>query len=585
MLKATNRLATKLFVVLGLMLLGLAGCRSVSDSSSGPGTTNTTVTFSLGSISGSTFTNGVILVGIGSSTLSAGGTTTLQVNIVDSDGNLATNSVDVNFSSPCIGQGTATITTPVTTSTGTAVTSYTAAGCTGSDLITARAVVSGATLTATATLNVAADTVQSIAFNSVDQSLIQLAGTGGDETATVTFQVFGASGSPVSGVNVTFSLPTAVGGLSLTPTTATSDSNGFVSTVVQAGTVATTVRVTATITTPNLSAQSNQLTVSTGLPDQNSMSLSTSVLNPDAWLTDGTEVTITARMSDAFNNPPPVGTAITFTTEGGSIGSQCTTDATGACSVSWFSQNPRPTNGRVTILATAIGNESFSDTNGSGLFEVTDQFSIAGCTGSNVPALNCDDVAEAYLDSNENGVRDSSEPFIDFDQDGNYDAADGIYNGVLCSASALASADCNRNSVTVREDLVIAMSSRNSVLLFNETSGTVNDGTLDVTGGAQSLSITVQDENGQAMPFGTTVVSTIDGNASACFQTVGPQINFTFPSTLSTFGRTVTFSRSTATAATCVAAMTTVAASFIVSVTDNQNVETDYIFTLTYTNP
>ena len=64
--------------------------------------------------------------------------------------------------------------------------------------------------------------------------------------------------------------------------------------------------------------------------------------------------------ADHFNNPVPNGTAISFTTEGGAIDGSCLTDD-GGCSVTWRSQRPRLPDGRFTILATAIGNESFLD--------------------------------------------------------------------------------------------------------------------------------------------------------------------------------------------------------------------------------
>ena len=114
----------------------------------------------------------------------------------------------------------------------------------------------------------------------------------------------------------------------ITPATATSNNQGYVQTVVNSGTVATTVRVTATTQGSNgavISSQSNVLVVSTGKPDQDSFSLSASVLNVEGWDYDGAKVTVTARLADAFNNPVPDGTAVVFTAEGGSIESSCQT--------------------------------------------------------------------------------------------------------------------------------------------------------------------------------------------------------------------------------------------------------------------
>ena len=93
------------------------------------------------------------------------------------------------------------------------------------------------------------------------------------------------------------------------------------------GNVATTVRVTATVVGLSIGTQSDQLTVTTGIPDQDSTSLSIETLNPEAWNRDGIVDTVTIRLSDRFNNPVPNGTAVTFTTEGGQIVSQCLTTA------------------------------------------------------------------------------------------------------------------------------------------------------------------------------------------------------------------------------------------------------------------
>ncbi|RMH47996.1 MAG: hypothetical protein D6694_01035, partial [Gammaproteobacteria bacterium] len=68
--------------------------------------------------SGNPFQEGV--AAIGQSPISAGGTTTVTVSIVDENGNPFTQPVDVNFSSGCVAQGTATLSSPVTTVNGVA---------------------------------------------------------------------------------------------------------------------------------------------------------------------------------------------------------------------------------------------------------------------------------------------------------------------------------------------------------------------------------------------------------------------------------------------------------------------------------
>ena len=227
-------------------------------------------------------------------------------------------------------------------------------------------------------------------------------------------------------------MSTSAGGITLTPipSTATSDAAGLVVTNVNAGTVSTPVRVTAS--TPGatagstLTTQSSELTITTGIPDQDSFSLSATKLNPEFRDVDGNTTVLTARLADHNNNPVPDGTAVNFTTEGGSIVASCQT-SDGACSATMTSQAPRPANGRVTVLAYAVGEESFEDSSGNG---VADRAPIDEMVDGNGLST---DMPEAFRDDNENGVFDAAtEAFIDYNQNSVYDGPDEKYNGVLC---------------------------------------------------------------------------------------------------------------------------------------------------------
>ncbi len=281
----------------------------------------------------------------------------------------------------------------------------------------------------------------SIQFINAEPAVISLKGTGGvgfGETSLVTFRVVDTLGVPIEGANVDFSLSTSVGGLSLSNHNASSDSNGEVSTVVNSGTIATPIRVMAEITLQSgqtVAIQSDLLTVTTGIPDQNSFSLSTDTFAPESWRIDGVTNTITVRLGDRFNNPVPDGTVVNFTTEGGLIDSSCQT-SNSACTVTWTSQEPRPSDHRVKILAHAIGHESYFDKNGSGVFDDGDSF---------------DDLPEAYRDDDENGNFDPNasgfisqdEKYIDYDLSGDYTSIDGVFNGVPCLHSTLCPENAN----------------------------------------------------------------------------------------------------------------------------------------------
>lgn len=338
-------------------------------------------------------------------------------------------------------------------------------------------------------------------------TMITLRGTGGagrSESARVTFRVLDSAGNPVGNTPVNFSLNTALGGLALTATSAISDpTTGQVSTYVQAGTMSTSVRVTASAGT--LTAQSDQLYVSTGIAAQDSISLSASVHNIEGWNWDGETSDLTVRLADHFHNPVLDGTAVYFTSEGGAVTPACTT-VDNACTVQFTSQNLRPTNGRITILARATGEEAFTDLNGNGTAD----------SGEMIDAnFNATDIGEAYLDYNEDGICDQTrEPYIDFNGNGVYGGGDGKYNGQLCTSG---SAICSpQKSIDVRTSTVIVLSSSSAVI-------TINSGAAINLTASPSFTVNVVDRNGNAMPPDTTVeFATTNG-------TIDTEESYTYP--------------------------------------------------------
>lgn len=258
-----------------------------------------------------------------------------------------------------------------------------------------------------------------------------------------------------------------------------------------------------------ISAVSDILVISTGLPDNNSFSLSGSSLNVEGLNNDGQTSDVSVFLADHFNNPVPDGTSVYFTTEGGSIQPGCTT-SDGSCTIEWRSQDPRPfaqdgggrynntvahrcdrffgspapcsagmiypqgharageiwrpLGGRATVLAHAIGEESFTDLNSNGVFDAGEYFQNY-------------DLPEAFIDHNENNVYDGLscddgsnpcdpnnseggefEEFVDFNVNGVMDGPDGKYNGYLCTSEAQNSGHCIWESLHVRRNMVIIMS-------------------------------------------------------------------------------------------------------------------------------
>jgi hypothetical protein len=423
------------------------------------------------------FVEGVLASGIGDASLPPGGSTTITAVVVDDDGE-GVDAVEVQFSSGCAvaDPATAELTPSVITNNGGAATAtYTAKGCIGSDTVTA-AVVGGNTQQATTVLEIANAPASSISFLSAEPANIALKGTGGlgrQEFSNVQFQVFDTTGMAAQGVTVTFSLNTNVGGLTLTnadpatgEATAVSNAEGIASATVLAGNVATSVRVRAVIDSDGgeLSTFSDQLLISTGLPDRDSFSVSVEKLNYTGGNVDGRVSSVNIRLADKFNNPVPDGTAVVFTTEYGAIGSGCATTGNpveAGCSVDHVSQDPRlPLYDNVfpeqvkTIFNTACPSLLVEEVDpGTGDVALAPAFRacpdpLGDTFGRRSSVLVHAIGEETFVDLNANGFYDEGEPhgdlpeaFLDDNEDGVFSRADAYCDGMPVPASVAACSD------------------------------------------------------------------------------------------------------------------------------------------------
>lgn len=506
------------------------------------------------------------VVAFGANPVATRGTSQIRVAFVDENDTLFTEqTIDVSFvSANCVPNGFASVDSPATTSQGRAQSTFTDQGCARgavtSDQITANASLNGKALTATGTLQVQPASLGALEFVGADPTVIGIRGTGGQgvqETSTVTFRLRDRVGDPVDGGEVTFALNFETGGIQLSDTRNFTNSEGLVSVVVSSGSVHTTVRVNAEATDPNtgtvIRSQSDQLVITSGIPTQDGSSITATCFNLEAFDYDNVTTDVNFRMADRFGNPVPEGTAVAFTTEAGSVDGQCFTDATGGCTVQWRSQGTRPVDGRTTVLATAIGEESFSDANGNGLHDAGEQNA----------ALQ--DLEEAFLDRDEDGLYDpngfgangrqtenraftaiAADSNVDFDNDGAHDAASGSFTGLLCDSGC--DDPNNDTTLSVRDDIVLIFSGSGAVLdalTVNDQDGQNDariidpdvfdgqdpiewDGQVDLGElpndpgtivGSAFLSFVLRDARGQPMPEGTTIaletdVGTVEGISS-----------------------------------------------------------------------
>ena len=332
--------------------------------------------------------------------LAAGSTTVITVKILDSENALITTPLEVEFSSGCSQSGKSILDDKVTSTGGIATATYKTTGCDLSQGDTVRASVStgGSVVIKETVIPVSAAPVASIIFDNVTNTVLALKGTGGQgrtENSQVTFKLIDSLGLPSTQSRLDFKLSSENGGISLSSNSADTDSDGFAQVQVNSGYIPMAIRVHAcyipddqipasqlddvtcwkevydacqltgdarpnycpsgVLNLINLDEQiisvSDLLSISTGLPDNNSFTASPEILNVEALQYTGVIDDLSIYLADQFNNPVPDGTAVYITTEGGAVGTidgdsfnpqlECRT-VDGVCVAQWRSQNPIP---------------------------------------------------------------------------------------------------------------------------------------------------------------------------------------------------------------------------------------------------
>lgn len=514
-------------------------------------------TLKLGSFNGAVFTEGQLASTLtadanGKYKISAGGSFGVTASLVleANDGTITRVQTpsSISFSSDCTNSNSATLDTPVTTLSGNASSTFLDTSCSGnserSDQIIATTVAGNQTLTANFPFTLQRQTIASLSFESAEPAQIRIKGAGGtgaSESSLVSFKVTSTDGKPTKQQEVSFTLDTVVGGLSFANGTANAqsltNSQGIASVRVLSGTVPTPVRVVATAvdtdTKEVITSQSEQLIVGTGLPQQLGFSLSTTVFNPEAGDFNGETATITIRASDSFGNPAPDDTAVNFTTEGGQIPTSCVTK-NGTCSVVWTSQSARVPDHRITILAYALGHETFFDTNGNNIFDdadiskdingtpVTDLACLTRsgvakkCTGNGMDIeaylpSGFSDLGDAFRDDNEDGIWNLGEKYLNTKNSDTYLSADGKFNGPQCE-STLCGKD-QANKTYIRKALVMSMSGSQayiSVMQDGVLLPSVNDIKPVAVGASSEFVVFVHDSANQIMPATTSIELCVD---------------------------------------------------------------------------
>lgn len=316
-------------------------------------------------------------VALSSTNLVSGGDTNITLKTRDVISNTNQNNISVTFDASC---GTFDNESIVSSNQGDVSATYQAIDdngnlCEGEQTITV-APVSNPTNRQTLTINIEGVEASSIVYTSTDDVQLGANNSGSSKSGSIEFTVY-SNGRPAANQRVQISkvfAPTDFSFVKLdnqTPETVTSDSQGRVTVNLYPGALPGPVEIKATlVSNTSVFALSKNVSVATGRATQNGFSLSLSK-NVLATGVDGDIATVTARLVDRVGNPVPNGTVVSFVSEGGRVIPSCATD-NGQCSVEFSTQNPRPVDDRISLIAYVEGDKSYIDKDGDNQFGAGD---------------------------------------------------------------------------------------------------------------------------------------------------------------------------------------------------------------------
>lgn len=334
---------------------------------------------------------------IGETSLPSGGQTTVSLKVTDAAGN-GLSGVLVNLNTNC-GQLPAQMSSD---DNGMVEVVYKAINqnntlCSGAVRISASA---GSSPAQTASLMVQAPEANSIVFTS-EPFTLGIKGSGSSATGRVEFTVY-SDNIPLANANVILSLEKSPLGLTFGVLgnkgefPATTDENGKVSVQIYPGETPGPLEIEASLVgNPSINALSKGLYIASSRVTQDGLSMSVGT-NALDWGIDGLNTSIAARLVDRNGNKVPDGTVVSFTAEGGKVFPSSCATVNGECEVGFSTQNPRPGDGRVTVLAVAEGEKTYIDKNENNAWD----------EGIDTIVHN---IGDTFRDDNENGTYEIGE--------------------------------------------------------------------------------------------------------------------------------------------------------------------------------
>jgi len=158
------------------------------------------------------------------------------------------------------------------------------------------------------------------------------------------------------------------------------------------------------------------------------------IFDPTTGSASDTTLTMTVKIGDVKNQLLTDSHTVFFATEWGLINPSCVTED-GVCTVTWqtsFAPGTVPADHLVTIIAYTVGEESFVDTNGNGIFDDADTIFVDG--------------EEPFVDADRNGVFGTGDTMINVVNgndptgiNGVHDIGDTFLNSPSCTHPSLCS--------------------------------------------------------------------------------------------------------------------------------------------------
>lgn len=310
----------------------------------------------------------------GEDELESGGSTIVTLQTKDTGTNQFQNDITVNLSATCGSFEEASISSSNQGNVSATYSSIDDNGnlCEGLQTITA-VTANNTSSSQSINVNIKAIEASSIVYTTTNAVVLGAKNSGSSASSQVEFTVY-ANGVPAANQDVILDLIRSPSDFNFvsqgnrTTKTLKSDSLGRVTVNLYPGNIPGPVEIKASLSSnANTFALAKNISVATGRPTQNGVTLAIgkNVLADNAIDT----TSISPYLTDRQGNLIPDGTVVSFVAEGGTVTPNCAT-VNGNCTVTFTSQNPRPANGRVSVIAYVEGDKAYSDLNGDNVYTI-----------------------------------------------------------------------------------------------------------------------------------------------------------------------------------------------------------------------